>query len=121
MKKMIICLIAILVSCSGGIKEGEIFSKEFTPAHTAILLMPVVVSNGKTCTTTMVPMCFYYPDSYSVAIKNYNREAKKKDTRIVYIEKQVYDKVNIGQWYCIAENDGDEPVRIKQARQEAER
>lgn len=112
MKKIVIILILFLISCSN-LKEGEIYKKEFTPKHTQMILMPIIISTGKTTMTSLVPMWFYFPDSYSVGIKKYNEEKKEYETRTIYIDKNVYELVNIGNWYKVCDYDCDEPVKIK--------
>ena len=43
----ILLIFSILTGCSKAITEGEVISKEFTPAHTQIMFIPIVHTNGK--------------------------------------------------------------------------
>lgn len=49
--------------------EGEIYDKNFSAAHSQVLTLPTVHSNGKTTYTTTMPYIRYYPDTYSVSIR----------------------------------------------------
>lgn len=51
----ILLIFSILTGCSKAITEGEVISKEFTPAHTQIMFIPIVHTNGKTSYTTLIP------------------------------------------------------------------
>lgn len=51
----ILLIFSILTGCSKAITEGEVISKEFTPAHTQIMFIPIVHTNGKTSYTTLKP------------------------------------------------------------------
>ena len=60
MKKVIgalICLLLVvsLCGCSNEITEGEVYEKEYREAHTTVMMLPLVISNGKTTKTTMIP------------------------------------------------------------------
>lgn len=101
MKKLLAFLLAValilsLCSCST-ITEGEVYKKEYRPAFTTVMMLPLVHSNGKTTTTTMVPYIIYYPDRYVVFIKAFvNNEWKTED---YYVPKDTYDTLNIGDMF----------------------
>lgn len=103
MKRLVFCLFAILflVGCGKKITEGEVYSKEYEPERTIFMLYPMIISNGKTTTTMMIPMYLYDDEDFIVQIKNY--DGKKEKTRTLYLTKEVYDKTNIGDWFVIGE------------------
>lgn len=105
-------LLAILLACSPSLKEGEIRTKELHPEHTQIILMPLTISTGKTTTTTMVPMFFYYPESYSIDIRKF--DGKKWREATWWVNRSTYEQAVVGGYYKVQKDDLDEQPRIKQ-------
>lgn len=110
MKKIIgilICLLLVfsLCGCSNAITEGEVYEKEYREAHTTVMMLPLVISNGKTTTTMMMPYYVHYPDRYVIYIKSYQDEEWK--TEDYYVSKEVYDCINIGDMFLYDEKRGD--------------
>ena len=110
MKKIIGALICIflvvsLCGCSNVITEGEVYEKEYREAHTTVMMLPLVISNGKTTKTTMIPFLVHYPDRYVIFIKAYQDEEWK--TEDFYVSKEVYDSINIGDMFLYDEERGD--------------
>lgn len=86
----IVAVLALcLAACSPEITKGEVVKKEFSPAHTNIVMVPITVSNGKTSTTTFVPFTYYYPDSYYITISAFVDGEKK--TATFRVTKEVYE------------------------------
>lgn len=102
-------LLALVIGCEPSLKEGEIYSKRFHPAHTDMILMPVTMSDGKTSSTTLVPMFFYYPDSYSVDIKKFN--GKKWVKAIWWVDRYTYEQIVVGGYFKAKKDDLDEQPR----------
>lgn len=88
-------LLVLLVGCSPRITSGEVIAKEYTPARTTLRLVPVVTSNGKTTTTTMIPVYHHYPDSWKVTISGPDESGELVQETFL-VEKAVYDSVSIG-------------------------
>jgi hypothetical protein len=110
MKKIIGALICILLvvslcGCSNAITEGEVYEKEYREAHTTVMMLPLVISNGKTTTTTMMPYFVHYPDRYVIFIKAYQDEEWK--TEDFYVSKEIYESINIGDMFLYDEERGD--------------
>ena len=110
MKKVIgalICLLLVvsLCGCSNEITEGEVYEKEYREAHTTVMMLPLVISNGKTTKTTMIPFLVHYPDRYIIFIKAYQDEEWK--TEDFYVSKEVYDSIKIGDMFLYDEERGD--------------
>ena len=110
MKKVIgalICLLLVvsLCGCSNVITEGEVYEKEYREEYTAVMMLPLVISNGKSSTTTMIPYIVRYPDRYVIFIKAYQDEEWK--TEDFYVSKEVYDSINIGDMFLYDEKRGD--------------
>ena len=110
MKKIIGALICLLLvvsicGCSNVITEGEVYKKEYREEHTTVMMLPLVISNGKTTTTTMIPYLVHYPDRYVIFIKAYQDEEWK--TEVFYVSKENYDNINIGDMFIYDEERGD--------------
>lgn len=85
-----------LCGCSQRIREGEVAAKHFYPAHTEIKLIPIVGSNGKSTSTTLMPFVFHYPDKWTVTIQQYSEKKGKMLSATYRVTKAVYDEIEIG-------------------------
>lgn len=99
------CCLFFLCGCSNAITEGEVCEKEYREAHTQVMILPLIISNGKTISTIMVPYFVHYPDRYVIFIKAYQDEEWK--TEDFYVSKEVYDSTNIGDMFLYDEERGD--------------
>lgn len=104
---IIICMFMLFsfCACSNQVTEGEIYKKEYREEHTTIMLLPLITSNGKTATTTLIPYFIHYPERYVIFIKAYQNE--EWVTEDFYVSKEVYNTVNIGDMFLYDENRGD--------------
>lgn len=116
MKKIVFAILASLIlicfsGCSKGIAEGTIYKREFVAEHTETIIIPIVHSTGETCYTTMIPVIRMYPDEWIVSVKKYNKDLSEWETKDFYVSQQVYDKVEVGDYYVFNKKDGttDEP------------
>ena len=110
MKRIVGALICILLvislcGCSNAITEGEVCKKEYREAYTQVMVLPLIMSNGKTTSTIMVPYFVHYPDRYVIFIKAYQDEEWK--TEDFYVSKEVYDSIKIGDMFLYDEERGD--------------
>lgn len=110
----VIMVAVFLISCEPKIKEGEVYDKNNTPAHSMMIMMPIVHTTGKTTTTTIIPMWFYYPESWSISYRAFNTKTNKWDNATVWVDRDIYNQVTIGAWYKKNEGDLDEQPKIKQ-------
>lgn len=120
MKKIILAVLASLIlicfsGCSKGIAEGTVYKREFVAEHTETIIIPIVHSTGKTCYTTMMPVIRMYPDEWVISVKKYNSDSSEWETKDFYVSQQVYDKVEVGDYYVFNKKDGttDEPYTQK--------
>ena len=95
---LIVLLLVSTCSCGQKLTEGEVYSKEFMEARTQVRLIPMVISNGKTTTTTVLPYVYHYPDRWLIKIREPNGDGTYI-TAEYYISKEVYDSVNIGDTF----------------------
>ena len=85
--------------------RGEVYDKEHRDAFTTVSLYPLIISNGKTTTTTMVPYTVYYPERWVIFIKSF--EDGEWITEDFYVSEAVYNSINIGDMFEYDENRGD--------------
>ena len=104
---MLLCVLVVvsLCGCSNEITEGEVYEKEYQEEYTTVMMLPLVISNGKTTTTTMMPYLVSYPERYVIFIKAYQDDEWK--TEDFYVSKEVYDGTTIGDMFLYDEERGD--------------
>ena len=109
MKKISIAIlldfVLFLSACSPKITSGEVYDKEYREAFTTVSFYPLIISNGKTTTTTMVPYTVYYPERWVIFIKSF--EDGEWITEDFYVSEAVYNSINIGDMFEYDENRGD--------------
>ncbi len=103
----LICLLLILCLCACGssITSGEVYEKEYKEAYTTIMSFPLVISNGNTTTTTIIPYLVHYPERYVIFIKDYN--GKEWLTEDFYVSEEVYNQIKIGDMFEYDKSRGD--------------
>ena len=100
----LVCLL-FLSACSPKITSGEVYDKEHRESFTTVSLYPLIISNGKTTTTTMVPYTVYYPERWVIFIKSFeDGEWMKED---FYVSESVYNSISIGDMFEYDANRGD--------------
>ena len=110
MKKIIAIILVIislftLCACGNEIEQGVVFKKEYKPAFTTIMFIPMVISTGKGTTTVSVPYTYHYPERWVIYIQDeVNGELVTED---FYVSQEFYNQVNIGDIYTYDENRGD--------------
>lgn len=94
--KLLIC-IPLMILLSGCTKyelqkevEAVVTNKEYKESY--ITSVPIVASNGKTTTTTIIPQ--YHPESYYVELK-YKKLTKTIDSKELYESVETGDKVKV--------------------------
>lgn len=113
----IVAGIVFLSGCKEKLKEGEIYNKEFIPAHTETVLISTVHTDGKMSYTTVMPYVYYYSDSYEIDIRDYNEEEKEYDTATYYVTEEVYNQCEIGSIFKYEK--GRDFTEIPHTRKEA--
>ena len=101
---LVLCL-AVFCSCGNKITEGEVYEKEYREEFTTIMSFPLVISNGKTTTTTIIPYVVHYPERYVIHIKAF--QDGEWVTEDFYVSKDVYDTINVGYMFEYDEERGD--------------
>ena len=103
----VICLFLIftLCACGNSITDGEVYEKEYREAYTTVMMLPLVISNGNTTTTHIIPYFIHYPDRYVILIKKYNGEKWLEED--FYVSKDVYNQINVGDMFEYDKSRGD--------------
>lgn len=111
MNNKIICLVCLtfifllVCGCSPTITEGEVYAKEYRKAFTTVNYYPVVISNGKTTTTMIIPYTVYYPERWVIFIKSF--EDGEWLTEDYFVSESIYNSVNIGDIFVYDKSRGD--------------
>lgn len=95
---LVFALLIFLCGCGHRLTEGEVYDKEFRSASTQVMMIPIVISNGKTTTTSIIPYMYYYPDRWIIRIREPNGDGTYM-TDEYYTTKEIYDSVNIGDTF----------------------
>ena len=95
MKKCLCAVLAIallfsLTGCSSKITKGEVTARRFTPAHSQVIVIPLVISNGKSSRTMLIPMVYHYADKWEITISTTDKDGKT-ETATYRVTKDVYD------------------------------
>lgn len=101
MKRAVFAVLAVVLllsisACSSKITSGEVVEKNFTPAHREVRLIPIVISNGKTCITRVIPYTYHYSDRWEITIAAWDEKEKKMQTATYRVTEEVYEAVEIG-------------------------
>lgn len=91
----LLCL--ALCGCAPKLQEGEVYEKNFIPEHTDHLILPLVISNGKTTNVIMLPVRRHYPDQYEICIKAVQYD--EWITATYYVTEEVYSTVDVGDYF----------------------
>jgi NADPH-dependent 2,4-dienoyl-CoA reductase/sulfur reductase-like enzyme len=90
------------VGCNS-VTEGEIVEKWYEPENSYVAIMPMMISNGKTTTTMMIPYYIYDGEDYCIKIKGIDKKGKER-TKTLYVRRERWQDLDKGQYFCI---DGD--------------
>ena len=112
--------VVTLSGCSETITEGEVIKKEFTPAHTTCMSMPMYVSTGKTMSVIMIPYIIHYSDAWRVTIQQCVEESGEYAKATYRVEEDVYDEVDIGDWFVWSEDmEPEQPEYTREKQDDA--
>lgn len=100
-----------------GITEGEIVEKWYEPEEQYLMMMPMVISTGKTTTTIMIPYWIYDGEDYCIKIKGVNKKGKEK-FKTVYVRGKRWEKLQKGQYFCIDGNCSEEDFTYEKERRD---
>jgi hypothetical protein len=103
----------ILTGCNQ-LEEGTVVDKHYEPMEQNLVLMPLVMSNGKTTTTTMIPYFVTDNEDYVLHIKGIYRGEEVIEK--VYTSKECYEQMQNGdKWtktqYCSFSDNNNQKER----------
>ena len=96
----------ILIGCEPRILAGEVVKKEHKEEEITITYMPIVTYNGNNARTTMVPMIITHPETWKITIRAFNELENKYVYEDFYVEKNVFDSVEVGDYFEFDSNMG---------------
>ncbi|HML73348.1 MAG TPA: hypothetical protein PKB02_02510 [Anaerohalosphaeraceae bacterium] len=97
----LLVFIPLLAGCGKDpITEGEIYEKIYEPAHTDTYLQPIMVCDGETTSVTWLPMTEYDDEDFIIRFKAYVDGEHR--TRTLFVNKQIYERVSVGDWFVLA-------------------
>lgn len=99
----VLLLALLLCSCETEITEGEIYEKEFKAEDTQLIPITTFIYTGKTSIPVTTFYNRHYPDRYIVRIRQYSEEKNTFLYNEYYVDKETFDKVNIGDWFIFDE------------------
>lgn len=93
--------------------EGKVIARQEHPEHTTMIMMPMKVGEM----TTMIPMYFHYPPSWSIRVREGNG-----DIETVYLPKDKWDGIKVGDRFSEKKYGGSaERPRRKTTKEEYEK
>ena len=109
----ILCCVLCLSSCNK-LEEGDVVEKWYEPTRTYVALMPLIISNGKTTTTIMIPYVITDYEDWCVKIKGKYKEEERIET--IYVSRKQYERLSIGSHLkltddCSMSDDNNHKVR----------
>lgn len=123
MKKIVVPMLLLLVMSfcfvgySQNLKEGEIINKEFTPAHTQTVILPQIISNGKTCYYYDAIYVYHYSDDWAITIQG--TVDNKEKTAVYHVTPEVYEECEVGGQFIYDKNYcQDEPQYTREKQDE---
>lgn len=89
-----------LCGCGNEITEGVVYEKEFVPAHTETTLMPIVITTGKTITTTFIPQTHDIPDKWYICIRSKEADEEGNYQKSKYsVSEEIFNQYEVGDFY----------------------
>ena len=96
---IVFCVSVIVVSCEH-LEYGNIVEKEYHPAWTQVMFIPIIISDGKTTSTMMIPYFVWHNESWSIDVEGKGTKGSIM-TETFYVDKLAYDTSKIGDFICV--------------------
>lgn len=96
MKTLLIALLMLLAACTPRLKDGQIVETGFRAHQTILIFMPITTC-GKSCTVSLIPLFFFYPDRWYVKIKKY--DGKEWHAATWWVPREVFEQAKIGGYF----------------------
>lgn len=116
----ILLIALVLCGCSQKLTQGEVIEKKFTPAHSEVMIIPMVTTDGKNTSITNVLYIYYYSDTYKITIRDYIDN--EEQTATYRVTQEVYDSVDVGNEFIYSEEyEPDEPEYTREEQEDIEK
>ena len=89
----VLLVVVFLQSCNK-LEKGTVVNKHYEPERTYLQMMPIVISNGKTTTTMLIPYYITDNEDYVLHVKGYYKGEEIKEE--VYVTKECYNSLQNG-------------------------
>jgi hypothetical protein len=100
-------ILLLLCACRHELKNGKIVQMHIEPERTYMYMMPIphTMSTGKTTSTyfTYIPMMMHDDEDYTIRMHGFTEKGEEKDETF-YVSKSTYDKLKLGQDFCVSED-----------------
>lgn len=114
-----LALLIFLFGCSQKITYGEIYKMEYQPEMTTTVIMPMIISDGKTTNTIYIPMTYHYPDRYVIYIQSFEvNDNGERETSVYYTTKEVYEQCKIGDVFSYDKERDFEEEPVEKIKEE---
>lgn len=91
-------LVSVLFASCNHLEEGEVIGKHYEPTTQDMMIMPMIISTGKTTTTIMIPYFVTDYEDYVLHVKGIHKG--KEVVEQVYVTKECYNSIQNGStWY----------------------
>jgi len=88
---------ALLAGCGRQLTEGEIVSKHHEPAQDIMMFIPIAMSCGQNCTTTMMIPYWVHDDEDWILTVTGQDEKGRTLTEDWYVTEQEYNAAPVGR------------------------
>ena len=95
--------LSMLTGCGSQITHGKVIAKDFTPAHSRVVMVPVVHSTGKSTFTTLHPFVYHYEDEWEITIQGFAADSSEMQTAVYSVSEEVYDAIELGDEFTWTE------------------
>lgn len=98
---LFVLFISVLISaCGNKITEGKVYEKEFIPAHSETVLMPMVIPCGKSVVTVMRPQIIRKSDTWYIKIESAELDEGGNIEKAIYsVTEEIFNQYEVGDFY----------------------
>ena len=95
MKKYLLLLLT-LTACGRQLDSGKVIDKYYEPAQEVMYMIPMTMSCGNNCyTTVMIPQWYYDDEDFVLVIEGHDEDQELMQESW-YVLKMYYDEMKIG-------------------------
>lgn len=90
-------LTVLLSGCGRELTEGEIIDKRHEPESTFVMLIPMAMSCGKNCTTTIfIPYVVHDDEDWILVVRGIDKDGEEL-TEDWYVSEKEYESAPVGR------------------------